>query len=157
MSETKLVEEKKQPQEPEPAADPSASAPAPAPTNPTSGKPTETVTTTEIPTTTNSDPGTDYVGKRISKKFGKKNYFGEIKEKWLDEKDGTQRWSVKYDDGDEEDFDEKEVADALKRYEKSKRFDFKIFPRKPRTPSKKREAEPPPPRTNKFPKRGEKK
>lgn len=111
---------------------------------------------TEIPV--DNDSSSDYVGKRVSKKFGKRNFFGEIKEKWFDEKDkNAPRWNVKYDDGDEEDFDEKELANALKRYEKSKRFDFKVFPRKPRAQSKKRrEVVPPPPRTNKFPKRGEK-
>mmetsp|Transcript_16659 Transcript_16659/g.38454 ORF Transcript_16659/g.38454 Transcript_16659/m.38454 type:complete len:154 (+) Transcript_16659:212-673(+) len=153
MSETKPVAEKKEPQEPTPAAAPSE----PAPMKPTSEKPTETTTTTEIPTATGNDTSSDYIGKRISKKFGSRNYFGEIKDKWQDEKDSTPKWSVKYDDGDEEDFNEKQVTAALKRYAKSKRFDFKIFPRKPRTPGKKREAKPPPPRTNKYPKRGDKK
>jgi len=137
MSEPKPTEQPKEAKEPAPAA--------PEPT-----KPTET----SIDKTSSSD----HVGKRVSKKFDKRNFFGEIKQKWLDEKDkNTPRWSVKYDDGDEEDFNEKELANALKRYEKSKRFDFKVFPRKPRAPSKKRKVEPPPPRTNKFPKRGEEK
>merc|ERR1712008_167465 len=151
MSETKPVEEKKVHQEPAPALS------APAPTEPTPAKPTETNTTTKIAITDGNDPSSGYVGQRLSKKFGKRNFFGEIKEKWLDEKDKTPRWNVKYDDGDIEDFNEKEVANALKKYKRVKRFDYKIFPKKPRKPSKKREAEPPPPLTNKFPKRGGKK
>ena len=150
MSESKPVEEKKEPEEPAPAP-----APSVAPTEPSSKQPTETNTVTKIATKTDSGPDSDHVGKRIVKKFDKKNFFGEIKEKWLDEKDSSPRWNVKYDDGDEEDFNEKELTNALKRYEKSKRFDYKIFPKKPRTPSKKRKVEPPPPRTNKFPKRGQ--
>jgi len=135
MSESKPVEE---PKAPAPAA-----APAPA-------KPTVTVSDTA----TDAVTSTDHVGKRVTKKFGKKNFFGEVKEKWTNDKDSSERWHVKYDDGDEEDFNEKELGNALKRYEKSKRFDYKLFPKKPRAPSKKRKTGPTPPRTNKFPKRG---
>jgi hypothetical protein len=128
--------------ESKPTEEPKAEAPAPA---------APAIEKAAIPVI---DPSADHIGKRIAKKFGKKNFFGAIKEKWLDGADSASRWHVKYDDGDEEDFNEKELDNALKRYEKSKRFDFKIFPKKPRAPSKKRKIEPPPPRTNKYPKRG---
>jgi len=138
MSESKPVEEPK----------------VPAPAVPAPAKPTETVTDTATGAVTDAVTSPDHVGKRVTKKFGKKNFYGEVKEKWTNDKDSSERWHVKYDDGDEEDFNEKELANALKRYEKSKRFDFKLFPKKPRAPSKKRKTGPPPPRTNKFPKRG---
>jgi len=136
--------------EAKPAEAPKAPAAA-APAAPTAAKPEETEKATEEAVAADSS---GFVGKRIAKKFSKKNYFGEIKEKWTEEKDSSSRWHIKYDDGDEEDFSEKEVESGLKQYEKAKRFDYKIFPKKPRAPRKKRKVEPPPARTNKFPKRG---
>ena len=137
MSDPKPAEKPKE--EPAPPA-----APAPAPAAAAAVKP-EAV----------AADSSDYVGKRIVKKFNKKNYFGEITEKWTEEKDGLPRWHTKYDDGDEEDFNQKEIEGRIKTYEKAKRFDYKIFPRKPSEPKKKRkEVVPAPARTNKYPKRG---
>jgi len=136
MSDSKPAEELKEP------------APALAPA-PETKKPAED-------TVGDASSSDDYVGKRVSKKFATKNYYGEIKEKWT-EKNGAPKWHVMYDDGDEEDFNQKELDSALKRYERNKRYDFKIFPRKPRKPSEKKKRkiiDPAPPRTSKFPKRG---
>lgn len=145
------TEEKKSVEEPAPS-EPAPSKPAPskpAPSEPAK----EPATENKEPTAAAADSASDNTGKRIVKKFDKKLYFGEITEKWTEKKDNAPKWHVKYDDGDEEDFSEKELYNALKRYKKAKRFDFKIFPRKPRKPSEKRKRDPPPPRTNKFPKR----
>ena len=98
-----------------------------------------------------TDSGSDGVGARVSKKFGGKHFFGNITEKWMEEK--LPRWHVRYDDGDEEDFNEEELGKATKRYEKSKRYDVKLFPRKARTTLKSKHQPARPPRTNKFPKR----
>ena len=137
MSDSKPAEESK-----EPAPVPDAA--------PETAKPAEG-------TVADASSSDDYVGKRVSKKFGKKNYYGEIKEKWTEKKDGAPKWHVMYDDGDEEDFNQKELDNALKRYERNKQYDFKIFPRKPRKPTEKKKRkipDPAPPRTSKFPKRG---
>jgi len=134
MSEAKTVEEAK----------------APAPAAPAPVKPAETAAPAPAPAV----PITDFVGHRIAKRFGKKNFFGAIMEKWTVQKDSSTGWHVKYDDGDEEDFNRKELDNALKRYQKAKRFDYKINPKKARTASKKRKIQAPPPRSNKFPKRG---
>jgi hypothetical protein len=135
MSESKPVEESKEP--------------VPAPAVPETETPTED-------TVADASSSDDHVGKRVAKKFGKKLYFGVIKEKWTEEKDGAAKWHVKYDDGDEEDFNEKELDSALNQYEEKKRWDFKVFPRKPRKPSEKKRKffDSAPARTSKFPKRG---
>jgi len=88
MSDSKPAEELKEP------------APALAPA-PETKKPAED-------TVADASSSDDYVGKRVSKKFATKNYYGEIKEKWA-EKNGAPKWHVMYDDGDEEDFNQKDL------------------------------------------------
>ena len=137
MSETKPTEPAKAP---ESAAASALDAPAPAPEVPTqaSEKPASDKPSAEKPAddAPASVDGSDHVGERIAKKFRKKNYFGEIIEKWTDDAAKSLRFHVKYDDGDEEDLDSKELNTGLKHYEKVKRFDKKIFPRKPSAPRK---------------------
>mmetsp|Transcript_9002 Transcript_9002/g.19432 ORF Transcript_9002/g.19432 Transcript_9002/m.19432 type:complete len:156 (-) Transcript_9002:406-873(-) len=150
MSETKPTETAKAP---ESAATPAPDVPAPTPDVPTQAaeKPAAEKPADDAPAPVD---GADHVGKRVAKKFRKKNYFGDITEKWTDDADKSLRFHVKYDDGDEEDLNSKELDTGLKRYEKVKRFDQKIFPRKPSAPRKRKKLEPAPPRTNKYPKRG---
>lgn len=151
MSEAKPTEESKEPADTAAAAAPAAPDPAPAPAADPAPEPVKPKDSTAAAPSNDPD---DHVGKRMCKKFDNKSFYGEITEKWADEEDKSPRWHVKYDDGDEEDLNEKELAKALKKYEQFKRYDYKIYPRKPRAPRKKREIEPPPPRTSKYPKRG---
>lgn len=56
-----------------------------------------------------------YVGRRVAKNFGEEIYFGKIS-KYAAE---SSYWHVVYDDGDEEDYNEKDLRQALKLYEEN--------------------------------------
>ena len=148
------AEPAKEPASVEPAKEPAPAEPA---KEPETEKPKEPETEQPKEPAAAAPPAADSVsdssvGKRIAKKFGRRQYFGDVTEKWTDgEKDNAPRWHVKYDDGDEEDLDAEELDEALKYYNKVQKRDFKTFPKKPRV---KRKSDPPPPRTNKYPKRG---
>ncbi|VEU38774.1 unnamed protein product [Pseudo-nitzschia multistriata] len=149
---------------PAPAVNTPAPAPAvnaPAPEKPADdapapdGKPAEDAPAADKPVEDAAPVSDIKVGSRVAKKFKKRNYYGEITEKWTDDAAKAPRWHVKYDDGDEEDLNEKELARAARLYEKVKKNDQKINPRKPRsTPTKRKSFDgKPPPRSNKYPKR----
>jgi hypothetical protein len=119
---------------------------------------------TPVPAATNDEPIAEAkVGARVAKKFFVKKskrstgkfYFGTLKEQWKDD-DGKTLWTVVYDDDDTEDYDEKEVEEGLAMYASHKRLDYKTFG-KPETKKRKKAdpLPPPPPRTSKYPKRGE--
>jgi hypothetical protein len=60
-----------------------------------------------------------YVGKRVAKFFDDECFFGDIDH--FDKK--NKLWRVIYDDGDEEDFDDREVMKHCKVYEENKHKD----------------------------------
>lgn len=151
MSEETAPETPKAPPAPAPAATPVAepiTEPMPV-AEPVPEKPTGVESPKTPPTTIPED----HMGKRIAKKFRKKHYYGEVTELWSDEADGSPRWHIKYDDGDEEDFDAKELDSGLKLYEKAQQWDRKVNPAKPRAPRKRKDPVRVPPRSNKYPKR----
>jgi hypothetical protein len=61
-----------------------------------------------------------YVGTRVAKDFGQKTHFGTVSGYSSD----SGFWRVNYDDGDEEDFEKKELNGALCHYKKKGSNDF---------------------------------
>ena len=81
-------------------------------------------------------PKVDYIGnpgqfvkQRVAKDFGDGIYYGTITGFDEPEEDGGKvvYWRIKYDDGDQEDFEKKELKDALRMYDACKHSD----PKKP--------------------------
>lgn len=118
--------------------------PAPAPAAPPSPP--------SVPASTDAE----YNNLRVAKRFKKRIYFGTITSTWVENTKGSM-YHVMYDDKDEEDFEQKQVDNARKLYEKSKDKDYITYPeKKPKKAApKKRKAIAPP--TRSIPKRGAKK
>lgn len=77
-----------------------------------------------------ANPG-QFVKQRVAKDFGKGKdvelFFGTITGFERDEEDdNVVYWAIEYDDGDREDFDEKELRDALRMYDACKHSDTKL-------------------------------
>jgi hypothetical protein len=126
------VSEVPAPAAPAPAPAPPAPAPAPAPTD------------------------AEYKNLRVAKRFKKRIYFGTITSTWVEATKGSM-YHVTYDDKDEEDFEQKQVDNAGKLYEKSKDKDYITYPeKKPKksVPKKRKAIDPTP--TRSIPKRGAK-
>lgn len=62
----------------------------------------------------NSSDPRSFVVKRISKVFDGKTFFGTISD--YDNSENSSLWHVKYDDGDEEDYNKKDLMEALRHY-----------------------------------------
>ena len=66
-----------------------------------------------------------FVGRRVAKRFAGEVYFGTIVEfsPASDMAEGLDLWRVSYDDGDSEDYDEKDLEKYLKLYDRKKADD----------------------------------
>ena len=72
-----------------------------------------------------ANPG-QFVKLRVAKDFGDDIYFGTIDSFERDDEDANVvYWKITYDDGDREDFDEKDLRAALKMYDACKHNDTK--------------------------------
>merc|ERR1712194_174186 len=60
-----------------------------------------------------------YITSRVAKTFEREVYFGSI----VDYNVTSKLWKIIYDDGDQEEFDEKDLARSLKLYQKTKQKD----------------------------------
>jgi hypothetical protein len=129
---------------PPPAVEaPVSEVPAPAPVPAAPPAPS-------VPASTDAE----YKNLRVAKRFKKRIYFGTITSTWVEDTKGSM-YHVMYDDKDEEDFEQKEVDNARKLYEKSKDKDYITYPEKKpkRSAPKKRKAIDSTP-TRSVPKRG---
>lgn len=108
-AEEKGVQKPKRPQAP--AAESTAMSPrrraSPPSKNPDAKKP-KAVNSAAAP-----EPRS-FIGKKIAKDFDGNLYFGTVKD--YDDSEAPAFWHVEYDDGDEEDYNEKDLIKALKYY-----------------------------------------
>ena len=84
-------------------------------------KPKKATTGSDIAALVNSANPSSFVQKRISKDFDGVTFFGTVTK--YDDSDDPAFWHVVYDDGDDEDYNKKDLIKALKNYRINEKYD----------------------------------